>query len=206
MNLQKANWKPESGQRDGRLFATLISSRRPGERCGLRDKLNREERNRHMFKIPLQRILCPTDFSTASDKAMRYAEQLALQSGADLYLIHAFDIPVQMTVAAQTHPLDLRHQEQLQSLLLESSLANRVVRLLHAGPAGEVICWMAQEHQCDLIVMGTHGHSGLMHLIFGSIAEYVLRHARCPVLTIRDRPKDEPPLSQPLDGNDRLLK
>lgn len=146
----------------------------------------------------LQRILCPTDFSSAAGKAMRHAEELALESGADLYLVHAFDIPVEMTVAAQTHPLDLRHQEQLQLLLVDSPLANRVVKLLHAGPAGEVICWMAQEHQCDLIVMGTHGHGGLMHLIFGSIAEYVLRHARCPVLTIRDRPDNEPPLSQPL--------
>ena len=145
-----------------------------------------------------RRILCATDFSATSDKAMRYAERLALQAGADLYLAHAFDTPVAMTVPEQTHPLDSKHQTQLDQLLVDSPLANRIVRLLHAGPPGEVICWMAQEHNCDLIVMGTHGHGGLKHLIFGSVAEHVLRHARCPVITIRDRADNEPPLQQPL--------
>ena len=145
-----------------------------------------------------RRILCAADFSATSQKAVLYAERLAIQAGADLYLAHAFDIPVSMAVAEQTHPLDETHREQLDQLLVDSPLANRIVRLLHAGPPGEVICWMAQEQKCDLIVMGTHGHGGLKHLIFGSVAEYVLRHARCPVLTIRDRPENEPPLKQPL--------
>ena len=146
----------------------------------------------------IQRILCPTDFSTTAANAMRYAERLALQTGADLFLVHAFDRPVEMTVAAQTVPFDQAHQDQLDQLLRDSTLANRIVRLLHAGSAGEVICWLAQEHNCDLIVMGTHGHSGLKHLIFGSTAEYVLRNARCPVTSIRDRQGDEPKLQQPL--------
>jgi len=146
----------------------------------------------------IRRILCPTDFSAKAAKALQYAEQLALQTGADLLLVHAFAVPVEMTVAAQTQPLDAKHKEQMDKLLQDSLLANRITKLLHAGPAGEVICWMAQEHQCDLIVMGTHGHGGLLHLIFGNVAEFVLKHARCPVLTIRDRPENEPPLPQPL--------
>lgn len=146
----------------------------------------------------IRRVLCPTDFSSTADMAMRYAERLALQTGADLYLVHAFDQPVEMTVPAQTHPMDLKHQEKLEPLLRDSPLANRVVRLLHAGPAGEVICWTAQEQNCDMIVMGTHGHGNLKHLIFGSVTEHVLRNARCPVLAIRDRPDNEPPLKQPL--------
>ena len=146
----------------------------------------------------IRRILCPTDFSPTADKAMRYAERLATQTGADLYLVHAFGRPVELTVAGQTHPYDQQHEEQLNRLLVDSPLANRVVRLLHAGPAGEVICWLAQEHASDIIIMGTHGAGALRHLIFGSVAEYVLQHARCPVLTIRDRPADEPPLQQPL--------
>ncbi|MFO1043444.1 MAG: universal stress protein [Planctomycetaceae bacterium] len=146
----------------------------------------------------IRRILCPTDFSTTASNAMRYAERLAMQVGADLYLVHAFDTPVEMTLAGQSQPLDINHQTQLNQLLVDSPLANRVIRILHAGPAGEVACWLAQEHKCDLIIMGTHGRSGLTHLFFGSIAEYVLRNARCPVLTIRDRPELEPPLQQPL--------
>jgi len=146
----------------------------------------------------IRRILCPTDFSSTADKAMRYAERLAMQTGADLYLVHAFGRPVELTVAAQTHPYDSQHEEKLNRLLVDSALANRIVRLLHAGSAGEVICWLAQEHSSDIIVMGTHGSGALHHLIFGSVAEHVLQHARCPVLTIRDRPANEPPLEQPL--------
>lgn len=146
----------------------------------------------------IRRIMCPTDFSPTAGKAMRYAERLALQTGADLYLVHAFGRPVELTVAAQTHPYDLQHQEQLERLMVDSPLANRVIRLLHAGPAGEVICWLAQEHASDIIIMGTHGANALHQLIFGSVAEYVLQHARCPVLTIRDRDPKEPPLEQPL--------
>ncbi len=146
----------------------------------------------------IRRILCPTDFSATATKAVKYAERLALQTAADLYLVNAFSTPVELTVASQTSPRDSQHQENMNQLLVESPLANRVVRLLHAGEPGEVICWMAQEHSCDVIIMGTHGHGGLHHLIFGSVAEYVLRHARCPVMTIRNRPDNEPPLTQPL--------
>ncbi|MBS0204070.1 MAG: universal stress protein [Planctomycetes bacterium] len=146
----------------------------------------------------IRKILCPTDFSATADKAVKYAEKLALQTGADLYLVHAFDVPLEMTVVGQSHPMDIKHREQLDQTLVESPLTNRVIRLLHAGAPGEVICWMAQEHNCDIIVMGTHGHGALMHLIFGNVAEYVVRHARCPVITIRNRPENEPPLPQPL--------
>lgn len=145
-----------------------------------------------------QKILCATDFSPPADKAVRYAERLAGQTGARLIIAHAFDAPAEMTVPSQTIPLDTRHRQQLDECLADSSLTGQIERLLHAGPAGEVVCWLAQEHQCDLIVLGTHGRSGLRHLLFGSVAEYVLRNARCPVITIRDRPADEPPLPQPL--------
>ena len=75
---------------------------------------------------------------------------------------------------------------------------DRVTRVLHAGPAGEVICWMAEHRKCDVIVIGTHGRTGLTHLLLGSVTEYVMRHARCPVVTVRDRPADEQPLPEPL--------
>jgi universal stress protein A len=70
-------------------------------------------------------------------------------------------------------------------------------RALHAGRPGEVICWMAEDQQCDLIVMGTHGRGGLAHLLLGSVAEYVVRHAHCPVTIVRDAPAKEPPLDEP---------
>ena len=145
----------------------------------------------------IRQILCPTDFSPCAAKATAYAEQLAREADAELILFHAFDTPATWTLSGQEHPRDLRLQQQLDAILADSPHAPKIQRLQHAGVPGEVICWMAQDRQCDLIVMGTHGRSGLKHLLFGSVTEYVLRHARCPVLTIRDRDPDEPPLERP---------
>ena len=69
---------------------------------------------------------------------------------------------------------------------------------MHVGEPGEVICWLAEQQACDLIVMGTHGRQGLLHLLMGSVAEYVMRHARCPVVTVRLLPEKQPPLKEPL--------
>lgn len=150
----------------------------------------------HAMKI-IHQILCPIDFSISAAKAAVYAEQLARETDAELLLFHAFDTPTTWTLSGQEHPRDPNLQLQLDAVLADSPHAHKIHRLQHAGVPGEVICWMAQERKCDLIVMGTHGRTGLKHMLFGSVAEYVLRHARCPVLTIRDRDLDEPPLPRP---------
>lgn len=143
----------------------------------------------------IKRILCPIDFSHASGRAFAYAEQVAKETSAELVLLHAFDVPETLNLMGQEHPSDPALRDQLERVPVADDV--RVVRLLHAGPAGAVICWMAQDRDCDLIVMGTHGRGALMHLLVGSVAEYVLRHARCPVLTVRDRAANEPPLEEP---------
>lgn len=144
---------------------------------------------------PIQRILCPVDFSPASAKALAYSERLAAAAGAELVLVHAFDIPASHLYAEIQNPADPAVRKQMEELPLPSGKAERV---LHAGPAGEVICWLAAHRGCDLIVMGTHGRTGLKHLLLGSVAQYVTQHARCPVLIVPDRPADEPPLAEPL--------
>lgn len=138
-------------------------------------------------------ILCPLDFSDYSMEAFRYAEELAIATGAELIIAHAFDRPATLDLEGQTKPADKHLQEKLDNV--ESSLP--LTRLQHAGPTGEVICWLAQEHHCDLIVMGTHGRTGITHALFGSVAEYVMRHARCPVLTIRHHEPNQPKLREP---------
>lgn len=145
---------------------------------------------------PLQRILCPVDFSETSERALAYADRLAQGLGAELIVAHAFDIPQEKGLLGQDRPADQQLRGQLDALRV-STPAARVTRVLHAGPPAEVICWLAQQHGCDLIVMGTHGRTGLVHLLLGSVAEQVLRQARCPVLSIRHRPADEPPLPEP---------
>lgn len=146
----------------------------------------------------IQHILCPTDFSSTADKAMRYAEKLAIELEAKLTLLHTFDTPATWNLQGQVHPINPDVERQLNELLIDSPHSAAIQRRQHAGAPGEVICWTAQDQKCDLIVMGTHGRTGLQHLLFGSVAEYVLRHARSPVLTIRDRDPNEPPLPQPI--------
>ena len=143
----------------------------------------------------IKRILCPIDFSHASGRAFAYAERLAQELSAELVLLHAFDVPETLNLIGQEHPADPSLREQFDAVPVADDV--RVVRVLHAGHAGEVICWVAQERGCDLIVMGTHGRSALTHLLLGSVAEYVLHHTRSPVLTMRDHPADEPALKEP---------
>jgi universal stress protein A len=149
-----------------------------------------------MFE-PLQHILCPVDFSETSDKALKYAERLAAASGAEVIVLHAFELPASYDYPGQTRPIDPAVRDQLEKL--HPALPNVTFRhKLHAGPAGDVICWLAEDEKCDLIVMGTHGRTGLKHLLLGSVAEHVLRHARQPVLVVRNRPADEPRLREPI--------
>ncbi len=143
-----------------------------------------------------QRVLCPVDFSETSAKALLFAERLVRETGTELILLHAFDAPASYDAAGQYEPArpEIRRQfEEITPLHPEIKLE----RIMHAGPAGEVICWLAQDRNCDLIVMGTHGRTGLRHLLLGSVAEYVLRHAHCPVTTVRDPSTLEPPLAEP---------
>jgi nucleotide-binding universal stress UspA family protein len=115
---------------------------------------------------------------------------------AELVLLYAFETPQTLSADSQSIPSDPAISERLQALAASSKVP--VIPVLHAGPAGEVICWVAQQRECDLIVLGTHGRTGLVHLLLGSVSEHVMRHARCPVLTVRQRPVNEPPLGEPL--------
>jgi universal stress protein A len=143
-----------------------------------------------------KRILCPVDFSGTSARALAFAERVAHESSAELILVHAFDSPASYDDAGQHEPADPQIKARLQKI--QPTYPELTVRrALHAGPPGEVICWLAADQQCDLIVMGTHGRSGLMHLLMGSVAEYVLRHARCPVVVVRDAPVGEPAPVEP---------
>jgi nucleotide-binding universal stress UspA family protein len=145
----------------------------------------------------ITRILCPTDFSDAAQDAFHYADRLGQLMQAEIVLAHAFDTPAELTMTGQTKPADTHLQEKMDSIKSQYA-SSKLTRLLHAGSPGEVICWLASSHHCDLIVMGTHGRTGLKHLVLGSVAEYVMRHASCPVLTLRKAHVKEPPPKEPL--------
>jgi len=148
------------------------------------------------FMKRIERILCPVDFSETSTKALEYAERVARSTGAELVLLHVFDVYEDLGMLGQQVPADATLPDKLQAI--GPSVPDvRVERVLHGGPPAEVICWMAQNRHCDLIVMGTHGRGGLAHLFLGSVAEHVLRHARSPVVVVRNRPANERPLEEP---------
>jgi nucleotide-binding universal stress UspA family protein len=141
------------------------------------------------------RILCPIDFSETCVRAMTHAEPLAEKFGAELILLHAFDTPETYDRTGQTHPADRELEPRLREI---QSSRVKVRHALHAGPPGDVICWFAEANHCDLIVMGTHGRTGLKHFFLGSVAEHVVRHARCPVLVLRGGKPSTERLEEPL--------
>jgi nucleotide-binding universal stress UspA family protein len=145
--------------------------------------------------IDLHRILVPTDFSKFSENALRYASAFAEKFGAELHLLHVVQdlswfIPEAILLAPSvTPPVD-------QFVTAARSALDRVVKDLHLpgvtihpevceGTPFEAIIRFAREKDIDLIVMGTHGHTGLAHMLMGSVAEKVVRKAPCPVLTVR---------------------
>jgi nucleotide-binding universal stress UspA family protein len=146
-----------------------------------------------MSAIKLDRILVPTDFSTHSLKAFRYATELARAFSAEIVLLHIFDSRVVENIY-HIHPFspDKARQEMLQvaerkmeELMSAEEARELVIRAEYAEgiPPVEVKS-MAESVEADLIVMGTHGATGLSHLLYGSTAEGVVRGAPCPVLTI----------------------
>lgn len=142
---------------------------------------------------PIRRILFPTDFSPAASAAFEYAERLAASTGARLLVLH---VEQGSGTVGPLNKVDSKKQRQLQAVQSQSPDVD-IERIFYAGSPGKVICWIAQERRCDQIVMGTHGRTGLINLLMGSAAEYVVRHARCPVLTVPSRPRGEAPLSDP---------
>jgi nucleotide-binding universal stress UspA family protein len=145
--------------------------------------------------IDLRHILVPIDFSKHSEVALSYAVALAEKFGAELLLLHvvqdlALFIPDAVAVAPPIAPpveqFITAAREALERVTqlndLKSLTVHREVR--EGTPFYEIIRF-AKEKTVDLIVMGTHGHTGLTHVLLGSVTEKVVRKAPCPVLTVR---------------------
>ena len=160
----------------------------------------------------IRRILVPTDFSATADAALDYARLLGARFGASLQLLHVLDDPfVTEGLSGEAY---MTEAPVLRSALLrdaQSRLGHRVAPLRGAseivekpgiasvdsevlfGHGARTIAEYARDRQADLIVMGTHGRTGVAHLLLGSVAERLVRTAPCPVLTVRSvAPKPEP--------------
>jgi nucleotide-binding universal stress UspA family protein len=145
--------------------------------------------------IDLKRILVPIDFSKHSDNALTYAAAFAEKFGAELYLLHVMqDLSMFIPDPAAATPPILPPGEQLAEAV--RGALDRIVRdhrlerftvrpAVREGTPFYEITQHARENAIDLIVMGTHGRSGLVHVLMGSVTEKVVRKAPCPVLTVR---------------------
>ncbi len=143
-----------------------------------------------MFHI--KKIMVPTDLTSHSTYVMRYAAKLAEQFGAEIHLVHVVEpVPVVYYEAAMfTEESAAKLVETARKLMHKMpespwSTGTKVVHeVMEGAPITQIVNY-AKEHGIDLIVAGTHGRTGVGHLLLGSLAEKIVRMAPCPVLTIR---------------------
>jgi nucleotide-binding universal stress UspA family protein len=153
-------------------------------------------------RLQLRRILLPTDFSGCGNYALPYAAAIARAAKATVICVNVVEpivpavgytgmaeaMPIaemneQMEDSAERELPDVMNCEELHGLTVEEVIG-------HGDAAAEIVR-IADERQVDLIVISSHGRTGLGRIIFGSTAEAVVRHARCPVLVVKPPPDEE---------------
>lgn len=149
--------------------------------------------------MTIKHILVPTDFSDNADQALAYAAGIALRFGSEITLFHvislfqddpnnpAYRFPNHEQVLQTMEETALARFEKLEDVHENISIQMETVRGISA--AEEIINY-AQSNDFDLIVMGTHGRTGLSHFLMGSVAERLIRHQPCPVLTLKQQKKE----------------
>ena len=153
-----------------------------------------------MERTKLERILCPVDFSEFSSRAYAYASSLTCHSGAKLFVQHVIETwqypsssfaPTVDDYEEFWKALRTQSQEQLRSLIAGHTVNDvQVESATTEGTAADCILSFANQHEINLIVMGTHGVRGFERLMLGSVTERVLRKAPCPVLVVPELPPD----------------
>lgn len=152
--------------------------------------------------LKLRKVLLPTDFSGCANYALFYAASIARATGATIICVHVVepivpavgytglaepmpiaDISEQLEDSAERELPQLAECEEFDGLDVEEVI-------VHGDPAAEIVR-VAAEREVDLIVVSSHGRTGLGRILFGSTAEAVVRHASCPVLVVKPPPQEE---------------
>ncbi len=142
----------------------------------------------------IKKILVPTDFSDTAKAALDQALLLAAKFKAELTVLHARllfeDDPVELEeklreVKSEEHEVEQKLLEKMRSKTANHTHLNIKHEIIRGYSAPSAILGYINKHEFDLVVIGTHGRSGLEHFLIGSVAEKVVRYARCPVLTVR---------------------
>ena len=143
-----------------------------------------------------KQILVPTDFSTYSDKALKEAIDIAKQHGSTIHLLHVINIVQQCAVdycmdSSVVAELEKQSTERAKKMMAEEmdkfpeSKAVTIIPEVKKGTPYEEILKDQKEKNIDLIVIASHGTTGLLHYFMGSVAEKVTKGAKCPVLLMR---------------------
>jgi len=162
------------------------------------------------MSLDFKRILCPVDLSSFSLEAVKIGVKIAESSDADLYLLHVIDNPfdeLYLTPITETDPASLSlysKEPAKRAKIMKATIDHSKVLLkqfchewvehlpnvryeIASGDPFEKILDVAEDQRIDLIVIATHGRTGIRRLIIGNVAEKVVRHAPCPVLTVKPR-------------------
>jgi nucleotide-binding universal stress UspA family protein len=136
------------------------------------------------------KILCPVDFSPCSQAAFGHAIELARGNQATMVLAHVLAPPPTYISGFAGYgalpPYEPEPDSRLEGIRVPDDTVD-VKRVHLVGLEGETIVKYAEQTGCDLIVMGTHGYSGFTKFLLGSVADFVMRHAKCAVVVVRDR-------------------
>ena len=136
-----------------------------------------------------KRILFPTDFSHCGDAALAHATSLARDTGATLLIVHVEEPPVAYGGGDMYYGIPEPATDDLKKMLADVKPTDASVPYEHhliVGDPASAISRLVEDENIDLIVMGTHGRTGLSRLLMGSVAEAVVRQASCPVLTYKE--------------------
>ena len=147
------------------------------------------------------KILCPLDFSSGSQHALSLAIRLACEQHAELVVMHVWcvpstglgDFPFPRGIAAR---IVGRASQLLDAAVQEAraaGLAAVTSKLVQGVPGGTIVDAVNRDPAISLVVVGTHGRTGLARMLIGSVAEYIVRHAPCPVLVARPNSEDRTP-------------
>ncbi len=142
--------------------------------------------------LSLKKILVPTDFSDCADDALRLAQEIAGKFQGTITLLHVYQIPAYPLAEGTfvggpqvTAEIVKDILAALEKAKQEAGTAVPITTQIAEGVPYLEIARVAREGRYDLVVIGTHGRTGLRHLLLGSVAERVVRTAACPVLTVR---------------------
>jgi len=143
----------------------------------------------------VSKILVATDFSLPSEFALEWGRRLSEVFGAKLALLHVVDIfglaEVGCRIVGGDPLLPMLRKEAADGMQQWQTRVPGMEGIVREGSPRPLIVESAVELQCQMIIMGTHGRSGLAHLLLGSVAEYVVRHSKVPVLTVRASVSDQ---------------